>query len=446
MIFTQYDFEKFRDDPSKFMEEVTKKINQGDTKMILAKEPINDKYPKEEGIFFIHNKLMNLEDISTNNIAESLKDYTDFMKKHKIKVIKEYDSECSLAYKGEIPKIKVENFETQSFYNYDKFQIIDGYTLSRNDNQDILGYLKPIDYSYALDSNAASFFARYISNNDLKYKDLYNQIISDENNIDIAPYIFETVLHGLKDFGINYKLNKKNKNKTQAGFFETLKILHREGLFKEKLGKIFINNIINGTNPLIKYYGILGFQSHLFLLYLLEARYKFGKAPNKIKDYVYDEMRKTNIPIENRFKALIYLFCDNPGHKFFEKVINFPKKASNLENYMKNVDNTGRDIALISLEKYVYGKLNIYPFMASDDEGLIEMFKDTKPDYVFIFDGMASPMYKKINNEMQKKHLNYFETNNPKDTIKYQEGTLEDLIKTYKDRKNSFISLIAENK
>lgn len=43
----------------------------------------------------------------------------------------------------------------------------------------------------------------------LNSKDLYNQIIAKENNIDIGPYIFEIVMHGLKDFGINYKLNKK---------------------------------------------------------------------------------------------------------------------------------------------------------------------------------------------------------------------------------------------
>jgi hypothetical protein len=83
--------------------------------------------------------------------------------------------------------------------------------------------------------------------------------------------------------------------------------------------------------------------------------------------------------------------------------------------------------------------------MASDDEGLIEMFTDTQPDYVFIFDGMASPMYKKINNEMQKKHLNYFETNNPKDTIKFQDGTLENLIKVYKNRKDFFVNLITSH-
>lgn len=442
MIFTEYDLKNFRDNPYEYMEEIKQKMNNSDTKMIFAKEPVINDYPKEEGILFIHNKLINLEELSTVNIANALKDYTDFMKKHNIQIIKEFDSKCELAYEGEIPHIKVASFETLSFYNFNKFHVIDGNTLSRVNNKDTLGYLKAIDYTYALDSNAASFFARYIKNNDNRYKDLYNQIIAKENNIDIGPYIFEIVMHGLKDFGINYKLNKKNKNETQAAFFETLKVLHKEGLFKEKLGKEFINNIVKSTNNIITYYGILGFSAHIFLLILLEASYKCGRSPNKIKDYVYDEMRKAKIPIENRLKAILYLFCDKPGHLFFKKVINFPEKE-NLKKYMNDVDNTGRDIALTSLERYIYGKLNIYPYIATDDEGLIEMFRSTKPDYVYIFNGIASPIYKKINSEMQKKHLNFFEIDNPKDVISYQDASLKDLINIYKNKRDEFVNLIS---
>lgn len=441
MLFTKYDFEKFKNDPFKLLEEITQNINNGDTKMIFAREPVIEDYPKEEGIFFIHNKLINLEELSTENITNALKHYTDFMKKHKIQIIKEFDSKCELAYEGEIPHIKVASFETLSFYDFNKFQVIDGNTLSRINSENTLRYLKYIDYSYALDSNIASFFARYITNNDIKYKDLYNQIIAKENNIDIGPYIFEIVMHGLKDFGINYKLNKKNKNETQAAFFETLKVLHKEGLFKEKSEKEFINNIIKSTNPLIKYYGMLGFSAQIFLLSLLEAKYKFGKAPNKIKYYVYDEMRKAKIPIENRLKAILYLFCDKPGHPFFEKVINI-ENIENIEKYMKDVDNTGRDIAISLLERYLYGISNIYPYIATNDQGLIEMFRSTKPDYVYVFNGIASPIYKKINNEIQKKYLNFFENNNTNNMIGYQDSTLKDLINIYINKKNKFINLI----
>jgi hypothetical protein len=443
MIFTQYDLDKFRDNPFQFIQEVTMQVKSGDTKMIFAKEPVYDDYPEKEGIFFIQDKLINLEEISTINIANALKDYPDFMKKHKIQIVKEYDLDCDLAYKGEIKRIKVDSFETQSFYDYHKFQIIDGYTLSRINSEVNLEYYKWQDYSYALDSNVASFFAKHIKNNDSRYKDLYDQVISDTNNIDIAPYIFEIVLHGLKDFGINYKLNKKNKNETQAAFFETLKILHSAGLFKEKLAKKFINNIINATNPIIECYGKLGFTAHIFLLCMLEARYKFKKSTNKIKDYVYNEMRKANIPIENRLKAILYLFCEKPGHPFFEKVVNFPE-VNNIEQYMRNVDNTSRDIALTSLEKYIYGRLSINPFMATDDKGLIEMFRDTKPSFVFITQEMAIPIYKNITQEMFKKHLDYFEVESPKDTISYIEGTFKELFQTYKNKKDKFIDLITE--
>ncbi len=441
MLFTKYDFEKFKNDPFKLLEEIKQNINNGDTQMIFAREPVTEDYHKEEGIFFIHNKLINLEELSTENIANALKNYTDFMKKHKIQIIKEFDSKCKFAYEGEIPHIKVDNFETLSFYDFNKFHIIDGNTLSRINSENTLGYLKAIDYSYALDSNIASFFTRYITNNNNKYKDLYNQIIAEENNIDIGPYIFEIVMHGLKDFGINYKLNKKNKNETQAAFFETLKVLHKEGLFKEKLEKIFINNIIKSTNHLINYYGMLGFSAQIFLISLLEAKYKFGKATNNIKSYVYDELRKAKIPIENRLKAILYLFCDNPGHLFFKKVINI-ENIENIEKYMKDVDNTGRDIAISLLERYLYGISNIYPYIATNDQGLIAMFRSTKPDYVYVLNGINIPIYKKINSEMEKKYLNFFETNNTKNMIVYQDSTLKDLINIYINKKNKFINLI----
>ena len=441
MLFTKYDFEKFKNDPFKLLEEIKQNINNGDTQMIFAREPVTEDYHKEEGIFFIHNKLINLEELSTENITNALKHYTDFMKKHKIQIIKEFDSKCKFAYEGEIPHIKVDNFETLSFYDFNKFHIIDGNTLSRINSENTLRYLKYIDYSYALDSNITSFFARYITNNDIKYKDLYNQIIAKENNIDIGPYIFEIVMHGLKDFGINYKLNKKNKNETQAAFFETLKVLHKEGLFKEKLEKEFINNIIKSTNHLINYYGLLGFSVQIFLISLLEAKYKFGKATNNIKSYVYDELRKAKIPIENRLKAILYLFCDNPGHLFFKKVINI-ENIENIQKYMKDVDNTGRDIAISLLERYLYGISNIYPYIATNDQGLIAMFRSTKPDYVYVLNGINIPIYKKINSEMEKKYLNFFETNNTNNMIGYQDSTLKDLINIYINKKNKFINLI----
>ncbi|MCP4970251.1 MAG: hypothetical protein GY932_06610 [Arcobacter sp.] len=128
---------------------------------------------------------------------------------------------------------------------------------------------------------------------------MYTEVITDGNNIDIAPYIFEIVMHGLRDFGINFKLNKKNRNEIQSAFFQNLSTLHKEGLFQEKQEEIFINNIIKRTNPLIKYYGMIGYTAHIFLLIMLEAKYKFWDSPNKIKNHVYSKMRKLNLPIDD---------------------------------------------------------------------------------------------------------------------------------------------------
>lgn len=156
-------------------------------------------------------------------------------------------------------------------------------------------------------------------------------------------------------------------------------------------------------------------------------------------------MRKANIPIENRLKAILYLFCEKPGHPFFEKIVSFPE-INKLEKYMRDLDNTGRDIALTSLEKYIYGKLNIYPFMATDDNGLIKMFQDTKPSFVFIYQDMAIPIYKEITKEMLKKYLDYFEVESPKNSISYVGGPFKDLYNTYLQKKDNFINLIISQK
>lgn len=63
MLFTKYDFEKFKNDPFKLLEEIKQNINNDDTKMIFAREPVTEDYHREEGMFFIHNKLINLEEL-----------------------------------------------------------------------------------------------------------------------------------------------------------------------------------------------------------------------------------------------------------------------------------------------------------------------------------------------------------------------------------------------
>lgn len=440
MLITPHDMEKFRNNPLEYMKIMQENIQAGNTQFCYAKEPLIDNFPKDEGIFFIYGKILELEELSTENIANALLNYIPFMRKHNIKIIKEYDSKCSLSYNGEIPKIKVKNFETEAFYGFNKFQIVDANTLSRKEDIETNIYLETIDFTYALDSNAASFFERYYKDGNKEYESLYKEIIAENNNIDIGPYIFETIMNGLLKYGINYKLNKKHKNEDQAAFFQNIAVLYQAGLFKAKLEKVFINNIIKKSNPLIEYYGVVGYGARIFLIIMLEAKYKYWESPNKIKDFVYSEMRNLNQPIDNRLKAILYLFTEKPGHPFFNKVINI-KNIINLEEYLEKVDNTARDIALSLSDKYVYARMGIFPFLASDDKGFIKMLQDTKPDYIFKYDNMEVPVYKNINKDMQKKHLEFFETDTPQ-ACKFQDSNLKELMKIYKEKYENFIKLI----
>uniref|UniRef100_UPI0011324BF4 hypothetical protein n=2 Tax=Campylobacter concisus TaxID=199 RepID=UPI0011324BF4 len=174
MIFTPHDINKFRLNPNSFMQEILEKFINGDTQMIFSKEPIIKEYPKNEGILYIVNKISNLDVLTTEKIALSVKEYLDFMKEHKISIIKEYDIHCKMAYSGEIPNINVENFTTQSFCGFNKFQIIDAYTLERNIQEGEI-YVKPIDFTYALDSNTASYLGKFITNKSIcnQYEAIY---------------------------------------------------------------------------------------------------------------------------------------------------------------------------------------------------------------------------------------------------------------------------------
>lgn len=437
MIMTPHTLKELRNDLSGFIKKMSL---TGDTKIYgLVEEPIMADFPKEEGITFIVNKLIELENHTSKDIANALIPYISFMKKHKIKIIKEYDEECFLSLQGEIPNIRVDRFQTQPFYGFNKFQIIDAKTLSRKDEKGKI-FLDMIDFSYALDSNAASFFEKYCINGNEKYKDLYEAIVADGNNIDITPYVFEMIMNGLKKYGINYKLNKNNKNEDQLAFFNNLTVLCNQGLFKEKKTKFYLNSIIKSSNPLIQKLGAIGYQARLFLILLLEAKFLFGKSGNKIKEYVYSEMRALNLPIENRLKVILYLFIEKSGHPFFEKVINMGR-INNIENYLERVDNTARDIAIALLEKYVFGLVGIYPLLATDDQAFIKMLQDTKADFIFKFDNLEAPIYINIVREMKKKHINYFETDEPK-AYRFSDTNLKHLMKKYENKLESFQELI----
>ena len=440
MIITPHGIKEFRNDPASFIKKMNEQmLSTGDTKICAIREPIMADFPKDEGIFFIFDKLLKLECHTSENMANTLIPYISFIKKHKIKIIKEYDQECSSSLKGEIPNINVDSLQTQSFYGFNKFQIINAETLSRKDEKEKI-FLDLVDFSYTLDSNVASFFQQYCTNGIEKYKDLYDAIVADGNNVDITPYIFETIMNGLKKYGINYKLNKNNKNKDQVAFFYTLSMLCDQGLFKEKRSKFYINSVIKSSNPLIGQLGIIGYQARLFLILLLEAKLQFGKSANKIKEYVYSEMRKLGLPIENRLKVILYLFTEKPGHPFFGKVINMDR-INNIEDYLYRVDNTARDIAIVQLEKYVFGRMDIYPLLATDDRAFIKILQDTKADYIFKYDNIEVPVYIHISKDMKKKHINFFKTDEPQ-ACKFDDTGLKELIKIYENKLESFKELM----
>lgn len=442
MIFTPYDTNRLRLNPNGFIQEILEKFINGDTQMIFSKEPIIKEYPKNEGVSYIVDEISNLDDSSTEGVALALKKYTDFMREHKISIIKEYDVHCKMAYSGEIPNINVENFTTQSFCGFNRFQIIDAYTLERN-IQESETYVKPIDFTYALDSNTASYLGKFITNKSIcsQYEALYNEIVKDGNNIDIFPYIFENIINGIRDFGLNFKLNKNNKNETQVGFFENLKKLHETKIFKEKSCKNFINKIIKDHNVTLNIYGILYYQSYIFLMLMLEAKIFYKKSSNKIIKYVFDEMRKLNIPIENKLKAILYIFVENPNHKFFSKVINI-ENISDVNMYFKKVDNTSRDIAIILSERYIYDRLNIFSFVATYDQGLIQILQDTKPDFIIKIDKFKVPIYRSIIYDMRRKYSAIFSTDEQGNYTRSENQTLKEIYKKYKSKKENFIKII----
>lgn len=177
---------------------------------------------------------------------------------------------------------------------------------------------------------------------------------------------------------------------------------------------------------------------------MLEARIKFKNSSNKIKDYVYNEMRKLKLPIENRFKIILYLFSENIGHSFFDKVRNL-EDISNIDYFMeKKVDNTARDIALCFLDRYIYSHLDIFPFIASEDNGLVQILKETKPDFIFKYGKLEIPIHSRINKDMQKKHLKFFETESVENTNLIEDISLKELMQIYEIREKNFIDLITK--
>ena len=141
-------------------------------------------------------------------------------------------------------------------------------------------------------------------------------------------------------------------------------------------------------------------------------------------------------------ESILYFFIESPGHLFFKKVINM-KNISNLEKYLREVDNTSRDIALSLLERYIYGRLDIFPFIASYDEGLLGMFKETKPDFILKYDKLEIPVHLKINKDMQKKHLKFFESKSAKETLLLEDSTLREVMGIYEKKKKEFITVIS---
>lgn len=445
MILTPYDFEQDKsiaDIFYKLQNMALNAIKSGDTRLEYVKTPVVKNFPKNEGIHCIVQEILALDELSTQEIANILLKYIDFVKYHKIEIIKEYDKKSSLALEGKLPKFSTDRMKIQSYIGCNHFQIINSETLTR-EKEGI--YTENIDFTNALDSNVASNFMKYYTNADEQYRDLYEMIISNEFNLDILPYVFEIAMNGIKKYGTNYKLNKKNKNDDQKKFFENLSILHKHNLFQDKLEKTFMNNLVKSHNLIIEQIALLYYSAYIFTIILMEAKFLFKDSKKKIKHHVFSELRTTGIPIESRYRSILYLFTEKPGHKFFEKIVNI----NNTEKYFNNIDNTARDIALSTLDKYIYlnqtGKKKlIFPFLASDDEGFVKMLDDTKPDLLFGYSGKIMHMYKTINLDIKKNYYDLFATTNDAEIYQFKEKPLKELIVVAKSKEANFKKLISD--
>ena len=447
MIFTPYDYPESPENFDlntfyKMYDKVKKAHANGDSQLIFAKAPVISDFPKDEGISFIIEEIIALKNFTTQEVSNVLSKYISFIEKYKIELIKEFDNKCSSAYDGKLPNPKIDKLKVQLYFGYDRFHIINSDTLSRNKNG---FYIEPIDYSFALDSNVASNFKKYDEVQDEQYKALYELLCSDKYNIDLLPYIIEIIMNGVKKYGINYKLNKNNKNEDQQKFFDNIKVFHKHNFFKEKSEKKFINSLIKAHNPLVKHIAFMYYSAYILVIIMMEAKFKFKDSQKKIKYYVFTELRKLGIPIENRYKAILYLFVKNPGHLFFKKIINI----ANTQKYFGNLDNTARDIALSNLDKYIY--LNqqnevkgIFPLLASDDEDFIQMLKDTKPDFILKNNGLVMYIYKSISKDIEKNYSNLFISKNSK-VYHFEEQDLQELIQISKDKEQFFKNLIVNN-
>ncbi len=445
MIVTPYDFEQDKSVSDIFHKLTSRAIEafkNGDTKLEYAKAPVVKNFPKNEGIHYIVQEILASEELSTQEIANILLKYIDFVKYHKIEIIKQYDAKSSLALEGKLPQFSTERMKIQSYIGCNHFHIINSATLTREEKGI---YAETIDFTNALDSNVTSNFMKYHISADEQYKDLHEMIISKEFNLDIIPYVFEIVMNGIKKYGINYKLNKKNKNDDQKKFFENLTILHKHNLFQDKLEKTFTNNLIKSHNSIIEQIALLYYSAYIFTIILMEAKFLFKDSKKKIKHHVFSELRVAGIPIESRYKAILYLFADKPGHKFFEKIINI----NSTEKYFSNIDNTARDIALSTLDRYIYlnqarKKKLIFPFLASDDEGFIKMLDDTSPDFLFGYGGKVMYIYKTIKSDIEKNYSDLFMTTSESGIYSFKDKPLKELIAVAKSKEVNFKKLISD--
>ena len=442
MIITSFDMEKFTENPINFVQDMINKMEEAeDYTLKYYREPIDEGYPEIEGVSFILNEILGLKDPSTNNIASILKKYIDYINKYDISIIKEFDEHCDFAYTGQIPSFTTDYFTTQPFYGFNKFQILSAETLYRKPKEGEI-YFRPIDFTYALDSNATSYFEKFYKNQDERYRKIFEMITGDGNNVALLPYIFEIIMQGFKNFGIRFKLNKRNKDSIQKGFFQNLKILHAAGLFKEKSEKEFINKIIKKFNLGIEVLAFSYYQANIFLILMLEARFKFKKSQKAIIYYVYKNLRELQIPIENKIKAILYIFSSNPNHGFFNKVINIIN-IKNIDKYMEKVNNTARDIALILMERFFYNNSNIFASLATGDKNLISLLHDIKPDFIIQYKNLYIPIYKRINEEMQKKYIEFFTINNTKEIINFKSKSLKEMDEIYIKKQKNFQALIS---
>ena len=135
--------------------------------------------------------------------------------------------------------------------------------------------------------------------------------------------------------------------------------------------------------------------------------------------------------------------AEDNAKKIILKVDTSKISNENVDTYLKKVDNTSRDIAIILLERYIYDILDVFSFIATNDQALIQILQDTKPDFIIKIDKFKMPIYRTIDDDIHRKYNQIFSINKADNFLLFENLTLKEIFEKYKNKKNEFIKKIS---